>query len=366
MKYSNMILKNIVICGLVLAMTAATATADTRNVSFRDIRSLGMGGVGVTTMDGFNSLMYNPALLGVSDFELEIINVQANISKDIIDLVKFIDDNEDILDNFTDTTTAAQDQLIDDMTKFDNNEFGAGVLPKFGISVRNYAAGVYATSEVTFKLDMGVFEPRIFATGHADVVISGGAGFKLEPGLISFMPNDLYIGGAIKIIRRKSIDFRSSAADADFESIIDSLEEDQLTGYGIDFGLFYELIPGQINVGAKVTDFLASIDGNKPPMLINVGASWKFSEKLLLAADYDDFFMARGNHFLNRLYLGGEYSIGSILSFRGGFGQGYPSFGTGVDFGAVAFDFAIYGIEKGSDPGGDGDYSYSGRLKIGI
>ena len=63
MKYTNSILRIAVVCFLIISGVALTSTADTRNVNFRDIRSLGMGGVGVTTMDGFNSLIYNPALL---------------------------------------------------------------------------------------------------------------------------------------------------------------------------------------------------------------------------------------------------------------------------------------------------------------
>jgi len=366
MKYTDSILRIAVVCFLIIAGIALTSTADTRNVNFRDIRSLGMGGVGVTTMDGFNSLIYNPALLGKSEFELELINIQAYASKDVSNLINFINDNQDLIDGFTDSSLEAQNRLIDGMTEFDNNEMGAGVYPKIGLSFLNFAIGAYGTSDVSFKLDMGIFEPRVFANGNIDVVYSAGAGFKLKPALISFMPNDLYAGAAVKIIRRKSIDFRASAADADFGSLIDSLESDHVTGYGIDLGMFYDIIPGKVAVGAKVTDFLSDIDGNKPPMLINVGASWKYSKNLLLAADYDDFFMARGDHFLNRLFLGGEYRFGRFVALRAGFGQGYPSFGAGLDFGAIAFDAAIYGIERGTAPGGDGDYNYSARLKIGM
>jgi hypothetical protein len=51
---------------------------------------------------------------------------------------------------------------------------------------------------------------------------------------------------------------------------------------------------------------------------------------------------------------------------RGGIGQGYPSFGAGLNLGVLVIDGAIYGIERGSAPGSDSDYNYALRLKLGF
>lgn len=353
---------------LFLSMVVATVQADIRNVNFRDIRALGMGGPGVATMKGFDALIYNPAMLAKSEFGLELINVEAHISKDAFDLVDFIDKNQDILDNYTDAdySDAERQRLVDDMARFDNNSLGAGVYPKLGLSLKNFAIGAYATSDIDFRLDMGIIEPRIFIDGHADVVYSAGFAAKLQPGLISFLMNDLFVGGAIKIIKRQTVSYKATASDADFDSVVDSLREDLETGWGVDLGALYEIVPGKIDLGVKVVDLLASIEGDKPPTIFNVGASWRYSKALLFAADYNDFFMHRGANFFNRLHFGAEFNLGKIMMLRGGFGQGYPSAGAGLDFGGLQFDVAVYGIEKGSVPGGDGDYMYSARLKIGI
>ncbi|MDF1546149.1 MAG: hypothetical protein P1R58_13740, partial [bacterium] len=253
-----------------------------------------------------------------------------------------------------------------DIEEFDDNPMGAGVNPKIGVVGHNFAIGAYATSTVEFRIDRGIFEPRIFAFGQADLVYSAGYGSQLPSDLISFLPNNLYVGGALKIIERRWVDFKTTAADADFEPIVDSLKENKVTGFGLDVGFLYEVLPGQLDIGLKVTDLLADLGEDSPPMIVNIGASYKIMPDLVLAADYNDMFMTRGENFFNRLYLGGEYSLAKVFAVRAGFGQGYPAIGAGLDFGALALDGAIYGVEKTTAPGGDGDYSYAFRLKIGL
>lgn len=353
-------------CALLLVLLiVAMPQAGTRNVRFNDIRAIGMGGPGIATMKDFSALMYNPAMLGKAEFGLDIISIQGRLSKDVLDLVDFIDKNEAVFDNFVDTTDAARDQLLDELEEFDDNPMGAGVDPKIGVVTSGFAAGAYATGEVEFRIDRGIFEPRIFATGHSDLVFSGGYGMKLPTDLISFLPNDIYVGGALKIIERRSIVYRTTASDAEFDSVVDSLKENKVTGFGIDFGFLYEVLPGRLDVGMKVTDFLSDLGDDNPPMLINVGAAFQVMPELMLAADYNDMFMTTGQNFFNRLYLGGEYALAKMLFVRAGFAQGYPSIGAGLDFGAVRLDGAIFGVEKTTRPGGDGDYSFAGRLIIG-
>jgi hypothetical protein len=361
--------KELVLSGalLLVLLVVAAPQAGTHNVRFNDIRAIGMGGPGVATMKDFSALMYNPAMLGKAEFGLDIISIQGRLSKDVLNLVDFIDKNKDIFDNFADssTTDAERDQLLKDLEEFDDNPMGAGVDPKIGVVASNFAIGAYATGEVEFRIDRGIFEPRIFAYGNSDLVYSAGYGMKLPTDLISFLPNDLYVGGALKIIERRSIVYRTAASDADFDAVLDSLKENKVNGFGIDLGFLYEVMPGRLDVGMKVTDILADLGDDNPPMIINVGTSFQVMPALLLAADYNDMFMTTKQNFFNRLYLGGEYALAKVLFVRAGFAQGYPAVGAGLDFGAVRLDGAIYGVEKTTRPGGDGDYNFAGRLIIG-
>ena len=362
--------KNILILVLIIGLTLGWASVslggNVPNVLFRDVRASGMGGAGIATMDGFNALMYNPAMLGYADFGVEIVNIQANIGKDVIDLIKFVDDNQDALDNFSSLTLTEQEQLLSDMDKFDYNKTGAGFSPKLGVVIKNYAAGIYATSEAQFRLDKGIYDPKIFVSGQYDLVFTAGYGNKLPDGMVAFLPHNLYYGVDLKIINRSSTSFQSSASDMGFDNVLDTLKENKTNGFGVDLGLLYELKPGNIKIGMKIVDVLSKMGDDKMPMVVNVGASWQIKEQLLLAMDYNDLFMHESNNFFNRLYFGAELNIANNLLGRAGFAQGYPTIGMGVNLGVFAMDGAIYAVEESKSPGGDGEYNYALRLRIGL
>ncbi|HUV29937.1 MAG TPA: hypothetical protein VMY05_02430 [Acidobacteriota bacterium] len=352
---------------VLVVVTGAVYAGSARNVHFIDVRALGMGGAGVTTFEDFSAVMYNPAMLARAKFRLDIVNVQLRLGKDVTDMLKFYSDNQEVFDNFLDTTKEEQDKLLDGLAPYDDNWMGFGAYPLLGLTVPNYAVGIYGASDVEFKADKGIFEPRIYIDGVADFVLTGGAAINLSRLLsLGMIPNNLYGGAALKIIKRYEIqELRLSASDADLGTTLDTLIEDSKAGFGLDIGLLYELIPGQVDLGAKVVDLLADIDGEKPPMLVNIGASWRVMKRILLAADWNDFFFHKGENVLNKLNFGGQVDIGSVLAARAGMGQGYPSIGAGLNLGSFALDGAIYGIERGDAPGRDGDYNYAVRLKLG-
>jgi hypothetical protein len=115
-----------------------------------------------------------------------------------------------------------------------------------------------------------------------------------------------------------------------------------------------------------VVDLIGSVDGDRVPTAVNVGAVWHPHRKLTVAADYNDLFFNVGENMFNKLYLGAEYRPLPILPLRAGFGQGWPSVGGGLDFKVVQLDVSIYGIEHSTHPGGDGDYNYAVRLRAGF
>lgn len=361
------------VIGFTLAgLLGASALGATRNVCFRDIRAIGMGGAGITAMDGFTALMYNPALLSRAETSVDVITIQANASKDVFDLLSFINDNEEIIDNFTDTvrfSDADRDRFMDDAAEFDNDLVGAGACPKVGLAMKNWAAGAYLVSDAAVKLDLGIFEPRVLITGDADLVFTGGYGTKLPKDWISFLPNDLHVGGALKIINRRTIYFESMASDTDFDNILDSLKEnaETETGFGVDLGFLYELKPGKVDVGMKVVDLLSSVGGETPPIVVNIGGSYYITETIIVAADYNDLFRTRGVNVFNNFYFGGEARfVNDIFAVRAGFGQGYPAIGAGIDLNVVRLDGAIYGVERTCAPGGESETNYALRLKIGM
>lgn len=348
-----------------LLLIAGSAAAGTPNVRYNDIRALGMGGAGMFMFDDFSALMYNPAQLARTETHLDLINIQANLGKDIVDMFNVWQDNKDVIENWDDTTVAAQTKVWDDLTPFDDNWMGMGAYPQIGLSLHHFAVGVYGAANVEFKSDKGIMiEPRAYMKGVVDYVFSGGAAIELPSTLL---PNKLYCGAALKIIRRYQAEqMRLGADDVDIGDSFDTLVEESKHGFGVDAGFLYELLPGRVDVGMKITDLVGSIDGEAPPMIFNVGGKMNLGNRLKLEADFNDLFFNRGENMFNKLHFGAEFRPIPILPLRAGVGQGYPSVGAGLDFRALSIDAAIYGVEFSDNPGGDGDYSYALRLKLGM
>jgi hypothetical protein len=186
--------------------------------------------------------------------------------------------------------------------------------------------------------------------GIGDYIFSAGMAFDLTQ--FNLLPGNLMGGAAIKFVNRYQVErLQMAAGDIDLETALDTLIEEKESSFGVDLGVLYEAIPEKLDIGMKVSDFIGGKLGDeKPPMIINVGASYRLTEDLLLAADYNDFFFHRGENIFNKLYLGGEYSLGNVLLLRGGFAQGYPTIGAGLNFKILVIDGAIYGIERTGAP----------------
>lgn len=352
------------LAALLIALLALSAVAKPPNVHYRDIRAVGMGGAGIATMNDFSATMYNPAQLVRAERHIDLINLQASLGADVIGMFDFYDEHQEVFDNWDEATTAEQSALLDDMSEYDDNWMGFGTYPQIGFSVPNFAIGAYGAGDVLFKADKGPFDPRVYMRGVADYVFTGGAAIELP---VNFLPNKLYGGAALKIIRRYQVEeLRLSASDVDVSTAYDTLVEKSLTGFGIDVGALYELMPGRMDLGLMIRDLVGSIDGDAPPIQVNVGASYHVSRSLMLAADFNDMFFSEGENMFNKLYFGGEYSGLGILVLRGGFGQGWPSAGAGLKLGILDIDAAVYGVEHSDHPGGDGDYNYAVRLKLGL
>jgi hypothetical protein len=359
----------IIITTIFLMLLAGFAYGDVPNVKYVSVRALGMGGPGITTMTDFSALMYNPAQLAKCDFHLDILNIQARMGKDVVDMFNFYQDNQKIFDDMEDASEADQNKIYDGLAPFDDKWIGFGGYPTVGFSMHNFALGFYAAADADVKTDLGIMEPRAYLHGVGDYVFSAGIAFKMpDVTRLGFFNNNFYGGAAIKIITRYYVDdLRMKASNIDFDEVYDTLITSKETGFGVDLGLVYDFIPEKVSFGLRVNDIVAKIGDEKPATLFNVGASWQFTKNLLLAADYRDIFFNHKDNIFNRLNMGAEYSLAKFLYLRGGIGQGYPSFGLGLNFGNIfVLDGAIYGVEKTTSPGGEGSYNYAVRLKLGI
>jgi len=354
-------------CLVLLVAVAANAQQD-RTRRFEDIRALGMGGAGLTTLESFQAVIYNPARLATFEHAtFDLLSLQLGVGKDVIDLLDFVDKNQDRFEDFDNLTRDEQKEFLDEMTPYDENWMGVSGYPSIGLAMKNFAVGVYGAGRVDFMLDKGIWDPRIFGWGLADLIVTGGIGFQVPKNISqSILPNTLYAGASFKYIERRFSSLRLQASNTEIESVYDSLKENTYTGFGVDVGFIYDFIPERSQIAVTAVDLIADLDRFETPVIVNVGGHYHLTKRILLAADYRDVFFHYGGNVFNRLYFGAEANLASILYARGGVGQGYPSVGAGLNLKVLKIDVAIYGIERTRAPGGDGDYNYTARLRVGI
>jgi hypothetical protein len=339
------------------------AIANPPNIAYRDVRALGMGGVGVTTMRGFAATMYNPASLAHTKFDLDLVSIQGTVGKDVADLLQFLDDNEDVLDNWDSSSEEQRDDVRKNMSPFEDNWMGVGVYPQIGVVSNGLAVGLYGAGNIDFKADEGILEPRVYTRGIADYALTAAYAKELRT---NFVPHRLYLGAAVKVFRRyQTTLLNMTASDFDVDQAFDTLVKHTAVSWGFDAGLLYEL-SAKVDFGMKVTDLIGNIDGERPSTIFNIGVGYYPSDRLKLAVDINDLFFTRGESFFNRFFAGGEYRVYDWLPIRAGLGQGHPSAGLGLYVGVVEIDGAVYGTEYGNTPGDDSDYSYAFRFKLGL
>jgi hypothetical protein len=85
--------------------------------------------------------------------------------------------------------------------------------------------------------------------------------------------------------------------------------------------------------------------------------------ELTLTADYRDMTNAlQTGSRMRRLFTGAEIRLGKAISLRGGYAQGYPSFGIGFRMNRIKIDFSQYKEERGDRLRDDGDSVYAMQI----
>jgi len=214
------------------------------------------------------------------------------------------------------------------------------------------------------KIDKGIYEPRFFARGIYDKVITFGYGKGVD-----FVLPGLKAGAAVKIITREEaqelkLGFSTMQDGGDaVNNLLDSLSSTK-TGFGIDIGGLYSL-NDKIELGIVIADIVANIEDDDIAPNLKLGASYKLLNRVSGEINFVDFFNTDGTNFFTRVHIGGEVDL-LFLKLRGGFFQGYPSFGLGINLAIIQADFATWTEEIGTVPGLDGETFLGAQFNIGF
>jgi|GEM_PF-1797390 len=349
------------------------------------VAQMGMGGLTTTVSSNAHTVIYNPGMLTRQKFALEI-TLPFGADIDLFDLTSFIQDFSDYgeeginaFNSFDSLGPQGQAEFLQESQNFDNEWFGLNTSPFLGLSFKNFGLAVYQTVNANVKMDQGVLVPAFGMRAYGDLVLAAGFGKTFE-----IADREIGMGIAVRAIQRQELPTeRISASDIkEIDVLAETMWEelpDPVSGFGLDFGAIHSFEIGEpgsenyLDVAIAVQDFYGSIDGEYVQPNLKLGTMYHlpFADNALLkkwdiGIEAVDVFNRDGVSFFQRVNMGTEMSVlAGLLSFRGGYHQGYPTYGLGLRFALVKLDFAMFSRELGKAPGQESDDRVYAQLSFG-
>lgn len=341
-----------------LILSSALAQAQLGDAS-RSARSRAMGGVYAPFARGADAIFVNPAGLATSPvLEIKLLELSAATNSFTFESIKdFQDIDADNPDTFN---------------KFFGEKVWAQATGKLGVAIPFFGIGYLNNAEVSLELHNPAF-PEFDTYFVQDEAIYLAGAFPLSP--------TTYLGLAFKRINRwggatQELSIGDVSDVSNIQDIGDKFQN-KGQGYGVDVALMTELpVPvfkptlGLIMQDVGTTTFNKTAGDEAPPA---IAQSLTFAGGLgvdLPGLDVLVGFEAR--HLTEpdiqigkKLHLGAEVSL-PMIDLRAGYGQGYFSYGAGVNLLIFHIDAVSYTEEMGVYPGQAGDARYMVTLNIDL
>ncbi|MHB9029258.1 MAG: hypothetical protein ACYC9O_10850 [Candidatus Latescibacterota bacterium] len=342
--------------GILAAMVpgAASFCGAEQGLAYRDVRIFGMGGARTASGRGSVDFVNNPALLGRVDrvsFSLPLLPVYIN--RDLRDTGEFINDNRDRFENYDDLSTEEKIDFLNDIEPYDSQWGRMNVSPLVSVAApltgTSLGFAVYSTGDAGFKIDRGIFEPRVWGEGEINTIAVLGIAHSFDdifPGLT--------LGANAKYIDRRTAPLFQIPAtelgdvEETIEPIIDDWENNKETHVAADIGVLLDIPVIDSEIGAAVRNL-----GFADQSSVDIGISKRFSnDRVVVLADYIDLLDNNEENAFRKIHFGGELDLG-VIELRAGINSGYPTAGVGLDFRVLHIDAAYFSDELSNSPGVD-------------
>jgi hypothetical protein len=353
------------ILGAMIFCLSAVSYAN-QGITYRNVKAIGMGDARVAGGIGYNGFVDNPALLSrVNGVTFSVVNLPVYANKNIQDLANFINDNKDSFENFDTLTPDEKDKFIKDLEPFDGKwgRLNASPLVDIGVNQGGMGIGlaVFMTGDAAFKVDRGIYEPRVWGQGEANTAVVLGFSRPL-----TMLYPGLKVGVNLKYLQRRTAPlFQIKATDLGnmeeiMEPIIDDANKNKSSHFGIDVGTLWSVPLISSEVGATLRDI-----GFGRNNALDLGIAKRFyKDRITLLADYRDFFNLNGENIFKKIHIGGEFDL-DLLALRVGINSGYPTAGIGLNFKVLQIDAAYFEDELSGTPGSDGDRRGAVQIRLG-
>jgi len=350
---------------LMAALALPSAGAAATPHSFRhEVFVLGMGGA--YTAGGWrgSALFYNPASVATKRFHL---NVPIRFEfggvggiNELISVYNYFKDNKDNLQHIDQQPPDKVAELDAKARELDGKGGTLRMFPAVRLGWQNFAIQTYATFDGSPVMNTGVFQPRMDLRSVSDIGIIAGYGRRMQV----FMDR-WYAGVSVKYFKRwvtfNSFSLEDAAAGPGIGDVIDL--KNNRTGIGVDVGTLFP-VGRKLTVGVVAQD-LVTLGDVKPDMSLNLGMHYELLKRVNFVADYRDLFNSEDVPLPMHVYFGGELDL-TLLRLRGGFYQGYPTAGLGVNLWLIKLDVGYYGRERGQKLGYEPEDNLAVELQIGL
>ncbi|OGF51200.1 MAG: hypothetical protein A2231_02230 [Candidatus Firestonebacteria bacterium RIFOXYA2_FULL_40_8] len=336
---------------LIFVLSAMVYGAVVPSTFYETSRALGMGGAYTAVSDDFSMLMYNPANLSKNQpLHICLLKAEIEINQKTLDFASWLMNNSSKLSGDFTTWSASDIQQLINAGIFLNvgdNFSVTGINTPIG----NFGVGAFAKATANVSVTEEILDIKAHLSAKIDVTVPISYGTQLD--MLNDVGNMLGggkfgFGATVKLMQRftttedKSI---LSMASFDPAAMINRLANPQ-TGYGVDVALNYNL-PSWSSTFCLVARDVYSVLGTD-----SIASNWVFGYALqpnlipgvplTISVDVNDLFGS--TTMMKKISLGAEVNLIGLAVVRGGFYQGWASFGVSL-FGFL--DYANYGVEQG-------------------
>jgi len=342
---------------IISIISSSVVSAEEYPYIYKGIRPMGMGGAFVAISDDANALFYNPAgLSSIEEKKVTLLPVEVELSDGGYDAYK------DALDVETENAQETSAFLREYIGKYYHS--AVAVFPNY--TRPHFAFGIFGTGKTNF-ISRDYQYPKL----KVDSVGDAGAALGYAH---SFLNDKLSFGASGKFVSRKSLEKEYTLPEITTEDFSDKVEDDALDGNGVlvDLGVIYrfdDVAAGEgtlkFQAGMSINNLVGSSMGDAKdlPEHVDLGVAVKY-DLLTLAIDYIDILQnfEQDDDVSKRIRVGAEYlMLKKLIAVRGGFYQGYPTYGFSLNSKYAQLDLLSYAEEMGTYVGQQKNRRYTFR-----
>jgi len=318
-------------------------------------RALGMGNAYIGVVDDIDAMFYNPASLAkVHGIQLDLLSV-GGAGKNFDDYKTI----KDLADSGANLATA--------IPPLYGKDFYYGGQARTGIALPMFGLIAYDAVNASLSVHNPPYT-QVDLNATNDYAYALGFGVPISP--------FLQIGAEGRYIKRTGTDYTYSGGT------LGSLSSNQIKSDALAWGTGYEfdmganlIVPTPIftfdfsvvwqNIGTTTFKQAASNHVPSTPANLMAGVAGELRLPLITIRPAVDmrYISDESIQLFRKFNFGVEISL-PLIDIRGGFSEGYYTYGAGASFGPIRVDAASYAVELGDYPGQKEDRRYMAQLTL--